>query len=233
MNGGGNPNVVQPVPHNNRHSTWHYLYFAYSRPRRQATAYVAWAPDQRVPLTFPNVNHYVSRTFSIYVAKDPFTPSYNGQVAHITAYIGPTAFDPEFPVQPARPSDPAPPVPPPPAPAPGAPAVPPQPEYSIHPYTLSLESAASARSTSRSRSTTSPTSSASSSSSSGSTRAEPQTSRNCATASTPSAPALRLFSGDLYRSTPHIQFTIFYAFTISQKQQLNKLKIKLVCARGK
>jgi hypothetical protein len=46
LNGNGNANLVKNVPHKNRHFSWHFVFFGYSRPERKARVFVKFADGE-------------------------------------------------------------------------------------------------------------------------------------------------------------------------------------------
>lgn len=122
LNNHGVPNVHQSVPHRQGISTWHHIYFGYSRQERRALAMV-WLPTGKVVVEFEQVNHFVSKQLFLYGAKDQFYPSYYGWIYKLQVHL--CDFDPNH-----EPSKPFPtPIPPrPPAPHPHA--------LSQHPHAL-------------------------------------------------------------------------------------------------
>lgn len=93
MNCGGNPNLFQNVPHNNKHTEWHFVYYGYDRPERTAYVRVIF-PDGAKELTFTNVNHYLAPSlyFTVGADKIPNSDSYNGVISYININLGPGSF---------------------------------------------------------------------------------------------------------------------------------------------
>jgi hypothetical protein len=115
MNGNGNPNVHQSVKYQNDLTSWHFIYFGYSRAERKAFGFVKF-PGRKEVVKFDGINHYLAKQFYVNVGKDQFYPSYSGYVAHFRIHLCKGAYDPEFPTDVTPPSSPTPPTPPTPTP---------------------------------------------------------------------------------------------------------------------
>lgn len=57
LNGRGNPNYWQAVPYENDLTSWHYIYFGYSRKQRAAYVYVEFQ-SRKAEQHFTDVNHF-------------------------------------------------------------------------------------------------------------------------------------------------------------------------------
>jgi len=78
MNGNGNANLVKNIQHKNRHFTWHFVWFGYSRVERKARAYVKFL-DGEEELVYDNVNHYIPEKLYLYLGHDmPSDTFYSG-----------------------------------------------------------------------------------------------------------------------------------------------------------
>jgi hypothetical protein len=102
------------VKYQNDLTEWHFLYFGYSRKLRNAVGYVKFA-SRKETMTFTSINHYLSRQFLVYVAKDKFYPSFSGKVSHFKMHLCDNAYNPELPPD-TKPTVPSPQPPPPPPP---------------------------------------------------------------------------------------------------------------------
>lgn len=96
--GAGNPNIYLPatdVSNNyyNNVPSWAFLYYGYSRVERKAYAYVKFN-DFEVSYTFPNINHYLSNKYWIYVPNYKWYNSFNGLIAYFRVQFGPGAYNP-------------------------------------------------------------------------------------------------------------------------------------------
>lgn len=115
LNGEGNANVLQSMPHRDQLTQWHYVYFGYSRSLRRAFAFVEFHSG-RAEADFTAVNHFLSQRQFLYVAKDAHYPSYSGRIARLEFLACDGAFDPQHPHGPMPPPTPVPgrePTPPP------------------------------------------------------------------------------------------------------------------------
>lgn len=95
LNGEGNANVHQNVPHKNHINGWHHVYFAYSRNERRAIAFVQF-PSGKAEISFKNINHYLTNKFYFAIAKDQFYKSYIGRISDVELSLCHGAFDPKF-----------------------------------------------------------------------------------------------------------------------------------------
>ncbi|CAD8155329.1 unnamed protein product [Paramecium pentaurelia] len=87
LEGGGNPNVVQNIQHQNRHTEWFFISFGYSRPQKKAVASIQWkeSTDKK---EYNNIRHFHVPKFFIYVGKDKMYPGFNGKIALASFIIG-------------------------------------------------------------------------------------------------------------------------------------------------
>jgi hypothetical protein len=92
LNGNGNANYVKQFAHKNRHTSWHFIYFAYSRADRKARVYVKFV-DSEEELLYDNVNHYIPEKLYVYLGHDmPSGTFYSGQIGYARIVLGKDAF---------------------------------------------------------------------------------------------------------------------------------------------
>ncbi|KAM3142433.1 hypothetical protein pb186bvf_005335 [Paramecium bursaria] len=72
----GNANQYQYIKHQDKHTEWHYIYFAYNRSKRLAYSTI-WYKDRKQEKTFGKVNHFLAPYYKVSVGKDQFYPAYN------------------------------------------------------------------------------------------------------------------------------------------------------------
>ena len=77
LEGAGNPNIHKDVKSCYAPGEWHYIYTGYSRPLRKTIAFVNCG-GKKVDIEFPQTNHFLSQTQTVFVAKDPFYEQYPG-----------------------------------------------------------------------------------------------------------------------------------------------------------
>ena len=112
LNGAGNPNLFKTVKYGDGLTKWHFIYFGYTRKQKRAAGFVQFE-GKREEVDFPSTNHFLNRNYFVYIAKDKFYPSYNGQIASFKLILCDGAFDPQFPTDPVPPKTPVPPPKPP------------------------------------------------------------------------------------------------------------------------
>jgi hypothetical protein len=92
LNGGGNANVAQNVNFDGQHQVWHFIYFGYSKEKKQAYAYIKWL-EKDVEVKFANINHYLPNQHVFVLGKDLVaTTWYSGRFAWVYLNYGPGAF---------------------------------------------------------------------------------------------------------------------------------------------
>lgn len=80
INGEGKPNQFRNVNYKSDHIKWHFVYFGYSRLRRQAAAKVIFKSRSELA-DFKDTNHFVPNRFYLYLGKDKWYTAYNGHIA--------------------------------------------------------------------------------------------------------------------------------------------------------
>ena len=80
INGKGNPNVVRENKYEGDLWRWHFVYFGYSRIKREAYAHIEYA-SRTVSHKLIRLNHFMVNDLYFWVAKDDFDSTFNGAIA--------------------------------------------------------------------------------------------------------------------------------------------------------
>jgi hypothetical protein len=91
IHAGGNVNVVQNVPYESDLTRWHYIYYGYSKPEKEAYAFIEFH-DRTVKVPFKNINHYLPNHIYMWVGRDKWHSTYSGRIAHLVFNGGKGAF---------------------------------------------------------------------------------------------------------------------------------------------
>ena len=96
LQGEGNPNIHNMVPHKNQVADWFFVYFGYSIKQKKAHGIIHFKGGKE-ERTFENTNHFLHQRLSILIAKDQFYPSWNGYIGKFRMDLCDGAYDPQFP----------------------------------------------------------------------------------------------------------------------------------------
>jgi hypothetical protein len=91
--GAGNPNLHQSVPYHDQIYKWHYVYFLYQREHRSAFAEVTFKKG-KVEQQFIDVHHFLTEKQYLFIGRDQFYPSYNGNIARFKLNYCGTKYNP-------------------------------------------------------------------------------------------------------------------------------------------
>nr|AWX67867.1 carboxy-terminal crystallin fold protein [Philasterides dicentrarchi] len=84
-------NSVKNVKYGNDLDSWFFIYFGYNWKTFKAQGFVKFQ-DRTEVVVFENHRHFIPRYFRVYLAKDPYYKSFNGQMRGFNFAVGDGAF---------------------------------------------------------------------------------------------------------------------------------------------